>query len=108
MAPVERMVDSPIVETNVVEALVYVVNTAEVVTAEVKVEVVEASDELEEVSSPPAPLSSSPPTAPPGGAVDCVALEARMMNLSSVLPWAGALMAPTMPFWQCVPTVCEQ
>lgn len=48
---------------------------------------------------PPATLST-PPTAPPGGAVDCVAFEASWMKASRVLPVVGALMDPTMPFWQ--------
>jgi len=103
VAPVERTVDEPIVEVKVVEALVYVESTAYVevdVHDEVVSVVAEAVVEPETFVEAP-PVSSLPPSAPgagpPGGAVDSVALPARRMNASRVLPTVGALIEPTMP-----------
>jgi hypothetical protein len=31
-----------------------------------------------------------------------------LYNARVLAPSFGALMAPTMPFWQCLPVVCEQ
>jgi hypothetical protein len=79
-------------------ALVYVVTMADVDTAAVVTLVADEEVAEEELVLLPLPIWRLPPAGPPGGAVDCVALEARRMNASRVLPVDGALMAPTMPF----------
>jgi len=79
-------------------ALVYVVTIAEVDSAAVVTLVVNEVDAVDERLLLLPPTWRTPPAAPPDGKVDWVALEARRMNASRVLPTAGALMAPTIPF----------
>jgi hypothetical protein len=58
----------------------------------------------------PEPFTAKiPPTGTvSGGEVEVVALAASFANAASVLPDVGALIAATMPLWQCVSLVCEQ
>jgi len=89
-----------------VPALVQVETIVEVAVAEVTTAVVVyvlVEDEEDEVLL--LLVFKVPPTGPPGGEVEVVAFLARVMNASRVLPVVGALMAPTMPDWQWLPTV---
>ena len=58
----------------------------------------------------PEPLTA---TIPPsgtvsGGEVEVVALAASLVNAARVLPVVGALIAATIPLWQCDSLVCAQ
>jgi hypothetical protein len=51
-------------------------------------------------------IFKTPPATPLGGADDVPATLARLVKAVRVLlPVVGALMAPTMPAWQWLPTV---
>jgi hypothetical protein len=70
-----------LVEVEVFGSFVYAELEAEVMEEEVEIEL----------------TFRIPPTAPPGGEVDVVAVLARLIKLSKVFPLVGALIAPTIP-----------
>ena len=58
----------------------------------------------------PEPLAAKiPPSGTvSGGEVEVVALAASLANAASVFPDVGALIAATIPLWQCASFVCAQ
>jgi hypothetical protein len=58
----------------------------------------------------PEPLTDKTPPSGTvsGGEVEFVALAASLVNAASVLPDVGALIAATIPLWQCDSLVCAQ
>ncbi len=60
------------------------------------------------VSSLPLMAKMPPRGTVSGGEVEVVAFLARAVKAASVLPVVGALMAATMPDWQCESVVCAQ